>query len=134
MFCYRKKKSNNYYMDGITSKFKDALETAAVVGTGGALGAAAASMLYARVPAVQIIPDFIAVGLGAGVVGGAARSIREGVMAGTYSFSINANTGLATGALAAFLQYSGTLNGLLPIGSAEVSHGFVAGALGGWFV
>ena len=121
-------------MNGMTDKFKNALETAAVVGTGAALGAGAAVMLRNNIGVLQAIPGPLAVGLGAGVLGGSARSIREALMAGTYTFSVNANTGLAVGALAAFLQYSGTLDNIVPLGGAEVSHGFVAGAVGGWFV
>lgn len=113
-------------------KLKVALETAAVVGGAGALGAYLGEMIPAQVTALQVIPTPIWVALGAGVLGGGARSLREGIMAGTYTFSVNANTGLAVGALAAFMTYS-NLN-VPVVGSSTLAHGFIAGALGGWFV
>lgn len=121
-------------MAELKDKFKTALETAAIVGTGAAVGVGVGSMaLGALGGPFQSIPPSLRVGVLAGVGGGVSRSVYQGVSAGTYSFTLNANTGLAVGALAAFLEYTGTLDGLLPV-APEIGHGFIAGALGGWFV
>jgi hypothetical protein len=119
-------------MDMWGDKLKTALETAAVVGGAAAAGAYLGEMLPAQVTALQVIPMPIWVALGAGVMGGAARTLKEGIMAGTYTFEVNANTGLAVGALAAFMTYS-NLN-VPVVGASTLAHGFIAGALGGWFV
>ena len=121
-------------MMDLQSKFKSALETAAIVGTGAAVGVGVGSMALTAVGGpLQSIPASLRVGVLAGVTGGVSRSVYQGLSAGTYSFTLNANTGLAVGALAAFLEYTGTLDNILPVGP-DVGHGFIAGAVGGWFV
>lgn len=109
---------------------KPAIETTVVVGAGATAGAFLGSMVGGMLPLP--IPGWVWAGVGAGVVGGAARSIQQALMTGSYTFSVNANTGLAVGALVAFMQYS---NLDLPIiGNSALAHGLVAGAAGGWFV
>lgn len=112
------------------NKFKPAIETAVVVGVGATAGAYLGTMVGAMVPVP--VPGWVWAGVGAGVLGGASRSIQQALMTGSYTFSVNANTGIAVGALTAFMAYSNLDIPLL--GNSALAHGLVAGAAGGWFV
>ena len=109
------------------------IEDTLVVGAGATAGAFIGAMVGTYVPIP--VPGWVWAGAGAGVLGGTSRTLygalRDGTFS-TYKFSVNANTGLAVGALVAFMQYS---NIDVPIlGSGVLGHGLVAGAIGGWFV
>lgn len=109
------------------------IEDTLVVGAGAATGAYVGAMVGSYVPLP--VPMWVWAGAGAGMLGGTSRTLygalRDGTFS-TYKFSVNANTGLAVGALVAFMQYSSLDVPIL--GSGVLGHGLVAGAIGGWFV
>jgi len=114
---------------GMFDKLGPAITDVLVVGAGATAGGWLGMMVGSYVPGV---PEWLLVGLGAGIVGGTSRSIKEAVTTGNYTFTTEANTGLAVGLLSALMAYS---NFDVPIlGPSPLAHGLVAGAVAGWFV
>lgn len=109
---------------------KNALETMAVAGAGAAAGGLAATFISNALG--DPIPLWIVQSVGVGVGAGASRSLRAGLMTGTFAFNVEGNTALGAGGLMAFMSYTGLD---LPIfGATPIAHAFLSGALAGWFV